>query len=264
AAITVHGRRSRACATVSPCSRRWRPFARRSRSPWPAAACSSDCTGCSTRRPVRSALWTKPECPRRCCTAISGGRTSSSPATATAPAPGSSIGTTWAWARRATTFRRSSTSRRSTIDRGCCAAIARRSSARATACRGIWSEGVDDAAGDSSVARRRRWRGRDVRECVAALKAHLGPYGLADALALYAIDGAPLPDDLAAAGLSLDAAADADLLLNLSHALPESVVRRFRRSAFVDTDPGLFQVWMTTGDICVAPHDVYFTIGETV
>jgi len=41
-------------------------------------------------------------------------------------------------------------------------------------------------------------------------------------------------------------------------------VRRFRRSAFVDTDPGLLQVWMTTGDICVAPHDVYFTIGETV
>src|SRR5256886_1347238 len=98
----------------------------------------------------------------------------------------------------------------------------------------------------------------------AALKAHLGRYGLADALALYAIDGAPLPDDLAAAGLSLDAAADADLLLNLSHALPAAVVGRFHRSAFVDTDPGLFQVWMTTGDICVAPHDIYFTIGETV
>ena len=135
---------------------------------------------------------------------------------------------------------------------------------RAAGCRVIWLEGVDDAVDDGSVARRRRWRGRDARECVAMLKAHLGRYGLADALALYAIDGEPLPDDLAAAGLSLDAAADADLLLNLSHALPECVVRRFRRSAFVDTDPGLFQVWMTTGDICVAPHDVYFTIGETV
>jgi len=135
---------------------------------------------------------------------------------------------------------------------------------RAAGCRVIWLEGVDDAAGDGSVASRRRWRGRDVRECVAALKAHLGRYGLADALALYAIDGTPLPVDLAAAGLSLDAAADADLLLNLSHALPAAVVGRFRRSAFVDTDPGLFQVWMTTGDICVAPHDVYFTIGETV
>jgi hypothetical protein len=32
----------------------------------------------------------------------------------------------------------------------------------------------------------------------------------------------------------------------------------------VDTDPGLLQVWMTTGDIHLAPHDIYFTIGETV
>jgi len=135
---------------------------------------------------------------------------------------------------------------------------------RASGCRVIWLEGVDGDVGDASVARRRRWRGRDVRECVATLKAHLGRYGLADALALYSIGEEPLPSDLAAAGLNLDAAADADLLLNLSHALPESVVRRFRRSAFVDTDPGLFQVWMTTGDICVAPHDSYFTIGETV
>src|SRR5439155_20358655 len=103
-----------------------------------------------------------------------------------------------------------------------------------------------------------------VRDCVAALKTHLGRFGFADALALYPIDGAAFPAELVAAGLDLDAAADADLLLNLSHALPEWVVRRFRRSAFVDTDPGLFQVWMTTGDICVAPHDVYFTIGETV
>ena len=135
---------------------------------------------------------------------------------------------------------------------------------RAAGCRVIWLEGVDDAVDDGSVARRRRWRGRDVGECVAALKAHLARFGLADALALYSINGEPLPDDLAAAGLDLDAAADADLLLNLAHALPAAVVRRFRRSAFVDTDPGLLQVWMTTGDIRVAPHDVYFTIGETV
>src|SRR5207247_10638867 len=48
------------------------------------------------------------------------------------------------------------------------------------------------------------------------------------------------------------------------HSLPASVVRRFRRSAFVDTDPGLLQIWMTRGDIRVAPHHIYFTIGETV
>jgi hypothetical protein len=30
----------------------------------------------------------------------------------------------------------------------------------------------------------------------------------------------------------------------------------------VDIDPGLLQIWMRTGEIDVAPHDVYFTIGE--
>src|SRR3989442_4965656 len=32
----------------------------------------------------------------------------------------------------------------------------------------------------------------------------------------------------------------------------------------IDTDPGLLQIWMTTGAVDLAPHDVYFTIGETV
>src|SRR5256886_13795160 len=71
---------------------------------------------------------------------------------------------------------------------------------RAAGCRVIWLEGVDDAAGDGSVARRRRWRGRDARECVAALKAHPRRDGLADAPALYPIDGPPLPHDPAAPG----------------------------------------------------------------
>ena len=64
--------------------------------------------------------------------------------------------------------------------------------------------------------------------------------------------------------MDLDAAASADLLLNLWHSLPASAVGRFRRSAFVDTDPGLLQIWMTTGELRVAPHDVYFSVGETV
>jgi hypothetical protein len=135
---------------------------------------------------------------------------------------------------------------------------------REVGCRVIWLEGVDLDAEDTAVARRRRWRGHDVRECVRSLKARLAPYGLAEAAALYSIDGDPLPDDVTQGCLDLDTAAGADLLLNLSHALPAHVVRRFRRTAFVDTDPGLFQVWMTTGDIHVPPHDIYFTVGETV
>lgn len=135
---------------------------------------------------------------------------------------------------------------------------------REVGARVIWLEGVDVDDGDDSTARRRRWRGRPVGECVATLKARLEPYGLADAVALYSMNGEPIPADLAQGGLDLDAAAEADLLLNLWHSVPPPVVRRFRRTAFVDTDPGLLQVWMTTGDIRVAPHDVYFTIGETV
>jgi hypothetical protein len=135
---------------------------------------------------------------------------------------------------------------------------------RAIGCRVIWLEGIDPAVRDPAAARRRRWRGGDLQECVASLQARLERFGLADALALYPIDDAPLPGDVTLGCLDLDAAASADVLLNLSHALPARVVQRFRRSAFVDTDPGLLQVWMTTGDICVAPHDLYFTIGETV
>jgi hypothetical protein len=69
---------------------------------------------------------------------------------------------------------------------------------------------------------------------------------------------------VATRSLDLEAAAEADLLLNLWHSLPAQVVQRFRRSALIDTDPGLLQMWMTRGSVHVALHDTYFTIGETV
>jgi hypothetical protein len=96
------------------------------------------------------------------------------------------------------------------------------------------------------------------------LRERLEFYGLRDALALFAMNGESIPDDVARGCLNLEQAADADVLLNLWHSLPEPVVRRFRRPIFVDTDPGLLQVWVSTGDIRLAPHDMYFTIGETV
>src|SRR2546429_5911323 len=78
------------------------------------------------------------------------------------------------------------------------------------------------------------------------------------------MNGAAGREDVAQGSLDLDAAAGADLLLNLWHSAPAPVVQRFRRSAFVDTDPGLLQIWMTTGAVDLASHDIYFTIGETV
>jgi hypothetical protein len=63
---------------------------------------------------------------------------------------------------------------------------------------------------------------------------------------------------------NLDEAADADLLLNLRYRLPTAVMRRFRRTALVDIDPGLTQFWMKHGWLEVPPHDLYFTTGEGV
>src|SRR5205809_465039 len=119
--------------------------------------------------------------------------------------------------------------------------------------RVVWLEGVDP-----------RDREHDPGQQVSTLKSRLEPYGLAQSVALFSLHGEPLARDLAGRALDLEAAAEADLLLNLSHALPASVVSRFRRSAFVDTDPGLLQIWMTRGDVRVAPHHISFTIGETV
>jgi hypothetical protein len=117
----------------------------------------------------------------------------------------------------------------------------------------IWLEGIDP--GDPE---------RDSREMVTTLKSRLAPYGLAESVALFSLTDEPLPLDVAEHALDLDAATEADLLLNLWHALPAFVVRRFRTSAFVDTDPGLLQIWMTRGDVRLTRHDIYFTIGETI
>lgn len=55
-----------------------------------------------------------------------------------------------------------------------------------------------------------------------------------------------------------------DLLINFDHRVDSALLSRFRRTAFVDLDPGLCQIWIQTGQLPVAPHDLYFTIGETV
>lgn len=59
-------------------------------------------------------------------------------------------------------------------------------------------------------------------------------------------------------------ASRADLLLNFDQRIDPAVLARFRRTALVDIDPGLLQFWMATGQLEIAPHDVHFTIGETV
>jgi hypothetical protein len=86
------------------------------------------------------------------------------------------------------------------------------------------------------------------------LRAKLGRYGLADNLLVF--NGQNLS--------ALDAADDPDLLLDMAYHASAQVLRRFRRTALLDIDPGLLQVWLSEGQAELAPHDIYFTIGETV
>jgi hypothetical protein len=57
---------------------------------------------------------------------------------------------------------------------------------------------------------------------------------------------------------------EADLLLNFNYHISPTMLSAFQLSALVDIDPGLLQFWMSQGQINVLPHDLYFTIGETV
>jgi len=62
-------------------------------------------------------------------------------------------------------------------------------------------------------------------------------------------------------------AGGADLLVNISgHLRCADLLRRFRRKAYVDIDPGFTQLWHAAGtsDLGLADHDVHFTIGENV
>ena len=76
---------------------------------------------------------------------------------------------------------------------------------------------------------------------------------------------APVRQEFEALTTSLEQAFDeTDLFLNFKYSIPQNIVDRFKKSAMVDIDPGLLQVWMAAGHVRPATHDVNFTIGETV
>jgi hypothetical protein len=106
---------------------------------------------------------------------------------------------------------------------------------------------------------------RDLEERIKALRASLAPYELAESVALC-FWNPELSHLRAATGCQgVEEAIQADLLVNLSYVgIPPDVVARFQRSAFVDIDPGLTQIWISECGMKVPRHDCYFTIGETV
>ena len=120
-------------------------------------------------------------------------------------------------------------------------------------CRVIWLECVRPAE-----------RLEDDLERLRVLRDQLSAFGLGNSLAVHSLGPIPAARRLTESCMGLDAAAEADLLLNQKYNLAEEVVRRFRRSCLLDIDPGLLQLWMSRGEIRPARHDLYFTTGETV
>jgi hypothetical protein len=104
----------------------------------------------------------------------------------------------------------------------------------------------------------------DTQNLVTALKQRLEPYGLGQSVALCSLGKQPLPATMTESCIPIERAEEADLLLNLSYSLCEGVMDRFHRSAMIDIDPGLLQVWINEGTATIPRHDIYFTIGETV
>ena len=125
---------------------------------------------------------------------------------------------------------------------------------RANGCRVIWMEGAAPA-----------WGAARTRELTAILKDQLRPYGFADSLAIYSYFDESLQPGAEDGCLNLEEASDAsDLLLEIAYGSRAAIVDRFRRSALMDIDPGILQLWVDARQVEIARHDVYFTIGETV
>jgi hypothetical protein len=65
----------------------------------------------------------------------------------------------------------------------------------------------------------------------------------------------------------MEVAGKARLLVNISgHVAIEPLMRRFRRKAYIDVDPGFTQFWHAsgTGGARLEGHDCFFTVGENI
>jgi hypothetical protein len=122
---------------------------------------------------------------------------------------------------------------------------------RAAGCEVVWLEPVDAS-----------WDAEGVRTRLTALRERLAPYGLAGAIALCPKDSAPVVPPGADGCVDVSAARDADLLLNLAGHAFEPLLDRFPRTAVVDLDPGLLQMWTQAELVPLPRYDVHFTVGE--
>lgn len=122
--------------------------------------------------------------------------------------------------------------------------------AKSNGCGVIWLEGVAARTPPDEVAR-----------LLDVLMGNLAVYGLADSVHLCPWDDEPLHAAVAELTPGPDAAAEADVFLDLVYDLPSEVVERFSKSALVNIDPGLLESWIVQGAIRVPEHDLYLTTG---
>lgn len=91
------------------------------------------------------------------------------------------------------------------------------------------------------------------------------PFGLLNRSALIYEGG----ERVAGVGYAelLEAAGEAVLLVNITgHLTLEPLMRRLKRKAYVDLDPGFTQFWHAQGNAAarLADHDFHFTVGENI
>lgn len=124
---------------------------------------------------------------------------------------------------------------------------------RAIGCEVTWVESIDPKSRPDQIAGQ-----------VAHLRAVLQPYGFADAIALLSLRPGDIPAEFASLELTANHAREADLFINFRYGLPQDILDRFRRTALVDIDPGLLQLWVQRGQLVLPRHDFYFSTGEGV
>jgi hypothetical protein len=121
-------------------------------------------------------------------------------------------------------------------------------------CEVVWLQTADRATPDEELA-----------AYLTTIESTLAEHGVRARIALTAPGGEALRAEPSGRYLGIDEVAEwADLYLDLAYAGRPQLVRRFRRSAFVDQDPGLCQVWLRAGTLELADYGSYFTVGENV
>jgi len=133
-------------------------------------------------------------------------------------------------------------------------------------CRVVFVEEIDEAVCTDAQRRPAPFATSANRAWFGEVTGRFGLTGRAGLVCRTAAGEDRPGEGLSRAALA-DIAAGADLLVNISGNLADpGLLRAFRRSAYVDIDPGYTQYWHAAGQPGghLAGHDRYFTIGTAI